>query len=54
MASTSGKSETAKKAPAKTKKTPEEAIAGFNALRNEQRAIATKLYELDCDLNEHK
>jgi prefoldin subunit 2 len=51
--STAGKSDaTAKKAVAK--KSPEEAIAGFNGLRNEQRAIATKLYELDCDLNEHK
>jgi len=52
MAGVVGKSDAAKKvAP---KKSPEEAIAGFNALRNEQRAIATKLYELDCDLNEHK
>ena len=32
------------------KKSPEEIIAGFNALRNDQRQIASKLYELDNDL----
>ena len=55
MASSSGKTETAKKAAGKPgKKSPEETVAGFNALRQDQRAIASKLYELDCDLNEHK
>jgi len=41
-------------APPKKVKSQEATIAGFNALRNEQRNIASKLYELDCDLNEHK
>jgi len=32
----------------------EEIVQGFNALRNEQKAIATKQNELQQDLNEHK
>jgi prefoldin subunit 2 len=36
------------------KKAQEEIIQGFNGLRNEQRAIASKLNELQQDLNEHK
>lgn len=40
----------------KTKKpTEEEMIHGaFNALRTEQRQLATKLSEIELDLNEHK
>ncbi len=36
------------------KKSPEELIAGFNVLRQEQRQIASKIFELENDLNEHK
>lgn len=32
----------------------EEIVQGFNTLRNEQKAIATKQNELQQDLNEHK
>ena len=38
----------------KDKKTQEEIIAGFQALRAEQRSIAAKINELQQDLNEHK
>jgi len=38
----------------KPKVSPEEVVAGFNGLRNEQRQIANKIYELDSDLNEHR
>lgn len=38
----------------KSKKSPEETIAGFNILRTEQRQIASKIFELENDLNEHK
>ncbi|ODM94930.1 Prefoldin subunit 2 [Orchesella cincta] len=50
--------DTAKKAAGgssgKSKKSPEETIAGFNVLRTEQRQIASKIFELENDLNEHK
>ena len=32
----------------------EAVIAGLNVLRNEQRSLASKLAELQMDLNEHK
>merc|ERR1719211_325040 len=35
-------------------KSQEEIVAGFNAMRNEQRQIASKTNELQQDLNEHK
>ena len=37
-----------------SKKSQEEIIAQFNKLRGEQRQLATKLSELQSDLNEHK
>ena len=37
-----------------SKQNQEVIIQGFNALRNEQRSIATKTNELQQDLNEHK
>lgn len=43
-----------KSAPKGGKKTNEEVIAGFQALRAEQRQLATKISELEMDLNEHK
>jgi hypothetical protein len=36
------------------KKTPEQTVAAYNALRLEQRQIATKVYEIESDLNEHR
>jgi prefoldin subunit 2 len=42
-------------ATAAAKKQDQEAIiAQFNKLRQEQRSLATKLSELQMDLNEHK
>ena len=38
----------------KDKQNQEVIIQGFNALRNEQRSIASKTNELQQDLNEHK
>ena len=38
----------------KDKKNQEEIIQGFQAMRNEQRSIASKISELQQDLNEHK
>ena len=38
----------------KDKQNQEVVIQAFNALRNEQRSIATKTNELQQDLNEHK
>lgn len=35
-------------------KTNEEIIQGFQRLRTEQRQLASKLSELEMDLNEHK
>ncbi|CAH2047599.1 unnamed protein product, partial [Iphiclides podalirius] len=35
-------------------KTPEEIFAGFQNLRSEQRQLASKISELEMDLNEHK
>ncbi|TRY78933.1 hypothetical protein TCAL_01725 [Tigriopus californicus] len=39
---------------AMSKKSQEEIIAQFNKMRNEQRTLASKLSELQMDLNEHK
>lgn len=36
------------------KKSQEDIIAQFNKMRNEQRTLASKLSELQMDLNEHK
>ena len=36
------------------KSNPEQVLAGLNTLRSEQRSMATKLSELQMDLNEHK
>lgn len=36
------------------KKSQEEILQGFNILRTEQRQIASKIFELENDLNEHK
>lgn len=33
---------------------PEQVLAGLNVMRGEQRSMATKLSELQMDLNEHK
>ena len=33
---------------------PEQVLAGLNSLRGDQRSMATKLSELQMDLNEHK
>ena len=41
-------------APALSKAQQEQKIAGFNKLRQDQRALANKLSELQMDLNEHK
>jgi len=38
---------------AKNKPTQEQIVAGFNQLRQEQRSLATKLSELEMELNEH-
>ena len=38
----------------KIQSVPENVAAGLQTLRNEQRAFATKLSELQMDLNEHK
>ncbi|XP_008551540.1 prefoldin subunit 2 [Microplitis demolitor] len=35
-------------------KTNEEILAGFQTLRNDQRMMATKLSEMEMELNEHK
>ncbi|KAM6435384.1 prefoldin subunit 2 isoform 2-T3 [Liasis olivaceus] len=34
--------------------TPEQVVAGFNRLRQEQRGLASKAAELEMELNEHK
>lgn len=36
------------------RKSAEELVAGFNVLRGEQRQIASKIYELEGDLSEHR
>lgn len=51
MASDSKKSE---KKPSGKPLTKDEVYLGFQALRNEQRALANKLSELEMDLNEHR
>lgn len=33
---------------------PDEILHGFQTLRNEQRALTSKLSEFELDLNEHK
>ncbi|KAJ8683662.1 hypothetical protein QAD02_019454 [Eretmocerus hayati] len=38
----------------KAGKSTEEIYAGFQTLRNEQRIMATKLSEMEAELNEHK
>ena len=38
----------------KIQSVPENVAAGLQSLRNEQRAFASKLSELQMDLNEHK
>lgn len=56
MASTSDSSKPSSSAKA-TKTKPvnqEQIIAGFNQLRQEQRTLANKIVELECDVNEHK
>ena len=37
-----------------SKKSPQELLEAFNALRVEQRQIAAKIYELENDMAEHK
>ena len=41
-----------KAAPGK-KLTQEQILAGFNQLRQEQRALASKIVEVEADVNEH-
>jgi hypothetical protein len=36
------------------KMTQEQIVAGFNQLRQEQRAMASKIVEVEADVNEHK
>lgn len=43
-----------KKSSSSSAKSQEEIIAGFQQLRNEQRAMANKLSEMEMELNEHK
>lgn len=38
----------------KSGKTNEEIYAGFQTLRNDQRIMASKLSEMEAELNEHK
>ena len=38
----------------KIQSVPENVANGFQALRTEQRSLASKLSELQMDLNEHK
>lgn len=46
------------KKPTKSSKaktpSPDEVYNGFQALRNEQRALLSKLSEVELDLSEHK
>lgn len=42
------------KPAAKGKKSNEEIFQGFQTLRAEQRQLASKISELEMDLNEHK
>jgi hypothetical protein len=51
---TDGSKKTAKTAPKHANKSNEEVIQGFQRLRTEQRQLASKLSELEMDLNEHK
>ena len=39
--------------PAQSKKTGEEIVNGFNALRNDQRRLTQKISELEADRGEH-
>ena len=43
-----------KSTPKIAPKSNEEIVQGFQRLRNEQRQLASKLSELEMDLNEHK
>ncbi|XP_066585721.1 prefoldin subunit 2 [Prorops nasuta] len=47
-------SETKSASSSKGGKTKEEIFAGFQTLRNEQRLMASKLTEMEMELNEHK
>lgn len=48
-------SETSKGGKGAAKKlTQEQIVAGFNQLRQEQRAMASKIAEVEADVNEHK
>ena len=49
----SGDSSKSGKSVAK-KMTQEQIVAGFNQLRQEQRAMASKIVEVEADVNEHK
>lgn len=51
---TDGSKKQAKNAPKNVNKSNEEVIQGFQRLRTEQRQLASKLSELEMDLNEHK
>ena len=46
--------ENQKMTPPTSQANAENVIAGLNVLRNEQRGLASKLAELQMDLNEHK
>lgn len=39
---------------ASKKMSQEQIVAGFNQLRQEQRAMASKIVEVEADVNEHK
>lgn len=51
---TDGSKKQAKNSPKNVNKSNEEVIQGFQRLRTEQRQLASKLSELEMDLNEHK
>jgi prefoldin subunit 2 len=48
------KAKTVAKPAAPSKKTAEDIINGFNALRNDQRRLTQKISELESDRSEHK
>ncbi len=51
---TDGAKKQVKTAAKNASKSNEEIIQGFQRLRTEQRQLASKLSELEMDLNEHK
>lgn len=51
---TDGAKKQVKTASKNASKSNEEIIQGFQRLRTEQRQLASKLSELEMDLNEHK